>query len=734
MLLSLALFLIFVLVAVLVLNAFSARSQLSQLAFIYEADVSKLHLSFPTFAPISIAPTVISVIIGLWWDQLDSTFRILQPFISMSRGPTPIGAGAGLTYRSKSWAGAAVKAGRNKHWVLFFIALGSCLAQVLTISMSALFERETRNVNQQVYIPRSLEMRQVPLITEVNFTNDASTPNPNFLVLNNLYLDSSKNWLYGAGIQHSYNGSQLPWTMDGWSFLPVDLSSITNDISTRSSSNAPANDKTVVSGNVTISTSAIRARLDCTAIDEIANVSSWITPTPLSNKDELYPEDEWAQINETGKVNSYRLRQRIFVGTDSQTTIISRMKEATCCSNGTRVDPQRAIMGYWSPVYPANSAPSKYDFPYDSQSWPLSITTKWLIGTAFNLTQGTSTLRKLYFSEIPRLQAARCDPIIETVEATVTLDKDTSNVLSYKIEGIATAADMAWRDVFTQHESNPKMRLNTSSSQLMNITASFGVLFLDSLLGTADRTGGGEMENTEENAFSFRDQNKGISMDLMTYSMYTLADKDPEALLNFTTLARHADRTFQTFFQHFVNNGLSLRKGGFAYQPIGDNSMEGIGQSLGVNNTIVPDKQFPVLNTSRTITASLSHRIRVLHMNVTATYLSTAILIWLIFTALVVTCLQRKYTSFMNRDVQLIADMLVLVAGSDNFLELVAEKGVELKRNRDINTMLGWFKDRHGEVRWGIEVVGGVNAVEWVDAPKQGFHVPTKAPWRPWRC
>jgi hypothetical protein len=740
MLLLLGIFLAIVLVAVLVLNAFSARSQLSQRAFIFEADVSKLRLSFSKFAPISIGPTLISVIVGLWWDQLDSTFRVLQPFISMSRGPTPIKAGAGLTYRSKSWAGAAIKAGRNKHWVLFMIAIGSVLAQVLTVSMSALFERESRSIIRQVSVPINLEMRQIPLITQVNLKGDASVPNPIIKVLNNLYLDAPKNWLYGAGIQHSYNGSQLPWTADGWSFLPVDLSKIPDDNLARPSPNTETSDSGFFSTNVTIKTSVIRARLDCRAVDEIANVSSWIKPTSLSNKNELWPENEWAQINTTSKIHAYSLLERIFVGSDSHTSMISRTKEAMCCGNGTRINPQRAVMGYWSPVYPPNTNSRSNDFPYTNLSWPMPITAKWLVGTAFNLTQGTSSSQKLFFTEIPRIQAARCEPIIETAEATVTLYKDTGSVISYTIEDAATPADVAWKDVFVQHEPDRKTRLNESSLEPMNITTSFGVLFLDSLLGTTDRVEGGSTE-VSSNAFTFRDVDRGINMDLMTYSMYTLAQNDPEALLNFTTLATYADRTFQTFFQHFVNSELSLINGGFAYQPVGDSSLETIGRPLSINGSIIQGNDFPVLNTHRTVTASISRRIRVLHMNVIATYLSAAILIWLILTTLLVICLQRKYTSSMNRDVQLIADMLILIAGSDNFLELVADKGVELKKSKDIKTMLGWFKDRDGQVRWGIEVVGGRNAVDWVDAPKHGFHIHNKTSgsasslfaWMPWK-
>jgi hypothetical protein len=745
MLLLLGVFLAIVLVAVLILNAFSARSQLSQRAFIFEADVSKLRLSFSTFAPISIGPTLISIIVGLWWDQLDSTFRVLQPFISMSRGPTPINTGAGLTYRSKSWAGAAMKAGRNKHWVLFMIAVGSVLAQVLTVSMSALFERKTHSITRQVTVPQGLEMRQVPLVTRFDPKDDDGS-DPVSKVLNDLYKDAPHNWLYGAGIQHSYNGSQLPWTAEGWNFLPVDLSNIPNDANSNSFSKTNGAEPGLLSVNITIKTSAIRARLNCRAIDEIANISSWIEPETLSYEDELWPEDQWAQINKTAEVKAYWLPKRIFEGTSSQTTLLSRPKGATCCSNGTLSDPQRAIMGYWSAAdLPIGDSqhPIPDDFPYLNLSWPIPITTKWLVGKAFNLTTGTSTRRELYFNEVPQFQAARCEPIIETAEATVMLDKDTGNVISHMIAETATAANAAWEDVFVQHKTNQQTGSNASSPQPINITTSFGVLFLDSLLGTADRSWYSGERKTESgsNAFTFRDANNGINMDLMTYSMYTLAEKDPAALLNFTNLATYADRTFQAFFQHFVNSELSFSKGGFAYQPIGDNIMDTIARPLDANNTIIQMKQAASRNTTRTVNVSMSHRIRVLHTNVTATYLSTAILIWLIFTTLVVICLQRRYTSLMNRDVQLIGDMLILIAGSDNFLELVAENGVELKKNRDIKTMLGWFKDRDGQVRWGVEVVGGRNAVDWVDAPKHGFHVHTTTSkrasslfaWIPWR-
>jgi hypothetical protein len=739
MLLGLGLVLTLVMVAILILNAFSARSQLSQLAFIYEANISKLGFSFSTFAPISIAPTVVSIVVGLWWDQLDSTWRVLQPFISMSRGPVPINNGAGLTYRSKSWVGAALKSGRQKHWVLFMIAVGSVMAQILTVSMSALFERQSHTVTQPISFQRSLEMRQVPVITEVE-SELPTGQTPAVMVLEQLYLNPSKNWLYGAGAQQSFHGSQLPWTFEGWNFLPVNLSSISGETVSQISTGDDTDDPILSAANVSMVTPAIRARLECTVIDEIANTTSWATLEDYSNKSHLFAPGSFSHVNSTGKVKLYSLSDYIFSGTDSYTTTISSPKSAGCCQNGSIDDPQRSVIGYWSPVLTSRK---HGEYPYDALSWPLSLVSKWVVGRPIIL-QDSKELDFVFYKEIPRIQAARCKPIIETTEASIMVDMNSGEVHSSTIVGTPTAADEAWSSVFTRHNESETHIKGKSSDPTQNVTTSFGVLFLDALLGLADRdhtVGQTYWENLDENAFVFRDPKNGFNMDLMTYSMFTLANKDPEALLNFTTLAKHADHTFQAFFQQFVNSGLSPSKGGYVYQPINDSSLGSLGPPVDENGTQIAEKQFPIRNTNRTVEGSISQRIRVLHMNVVATYLSTAILIWLIFTTFIVICVQRQYTRFMNRDVQLIADMLVLIAGSDNLLDLVEEKGVELKRNNDIKTMLGWFRDRDGQVRWGVEVVGGRNAVEWVDAPKQGFHVSNKTSkngssllaWRPWR-
>jgi hypothetical protein len=259
------------------------------------------------------------------------------------------------------------------------------------------------------------------------------------------------------------------------------------------------------------------------------------------------------------------------------------------------------------------------------------------------------------------------------------------------------------------------------------IEHSFGVLFFDALFLSADRRNIDSLgydnaeELLEDSTFNFRDTDNGLNMDLMTYSMYTMVGKDPKALLNYTTLTTNANRTLQTFFQHFVQNGLSMSTGGYVFQPIDDQTMRDIGRAIDANNASISQPVYPAFQEGRIAMATVTNRIQILYLNQVATFLSVGILIWLIGTAVVILCLQRRYTRSMMRNVELIADVLVLVAGSDNFLTLVQERGMALKRDKKICTKLGWFKGRDGEVRWGVEVVGGRNAVEWVDAPKQGL-------------
>ena len=60
------------------------------------------------------------------------------------------------------------------------------------------------------------------------------------------------------------------------------------------------------------------------------------------------------------------------------------------------------------------------------------------------------------------------------------------------------------------------------------------------------------LENLSVERFTLRDAEKGTNMDYMPYSIFILAGRDPNALLNATILHKYSEQTFQTFFKHFA--------------------------------------------------------------------------------------------------------------------------------------------------------------------------------------
>ncbi|KAF2009514.1 hypothetical protein BU24DRAFT_401289 [Aaosphaeria arxii CBS 175.79] len=712
-----AFFLSLILIAILILNAFSEQSRLSQLAFIYEADVSKFDLSFKTFAPISIVPTVVSVIIGLWWDQLDQSFRILQPYIAQSQSPTPIHSGAGLTYRSKTWMGAAIKALRHRHFVLFTICLGSTLCQVLTVSMSALFERKPDIVSEQVPINRTLELRQIPIITDITSRNDSVGFEPRS-IMDGFFKDFNGNFLDGATVEVMTNASKPTWSHNEWSFIPVDLSVIP-DMDPARRPGDTANKGTVFSPtNVTVNTPAIRARLECSVIEEMADQNSW-----LATYKDLKTRERNQSITLLKK--SYGIKSSFFQelkssDSDSESMNTSRDFEFGCCANGTEGNFGMATIAYWS-VF--NSTREGLFGGQDSD-WPVTFIPKWIRGKGrlWN-DEDSGDVDVFVFEEAPRMQAARCSPIIETAAAAVTVEKQSKAVESYRILNSPVPADSAWMEVFGRHQPTPMTR-SYSDGFGSSITTSYGVLFFLALFSLVEPA---RSVFYQPDSFRIVDREFGMNMDYISYAMFLLAGKDQDALLNYDTLVDSANRTLQTYFQHYVANKLSLQDGGFAYQKIGDNSMDSLPPAVDDTWTVEqPEKVYPSLNTNRGGIALVTSRFQILHMNSVATYLSAAILIWLIGTSVVVAALQRRYTRYMLRNVDSIADVLVLVAGSENFLSLVQQRGLTLRRDRDIKTKLGWFKGKDGEVRWGVEIVGGPDAVEWVDSPANAAAIAKK--------
>ncbi|KAL1598896.1 hypothetical protein SLS60_008040 [Paraconiothyrium brasiliense] len=446
-------------------------------------------------------------------------------------------------------------------------------------------------------------------------------------------------------------------------------------------------------------------------IDAVGNRSAWLIET---TEEDLPPN----AIVEDFR-GGYSLPQLLFENTTSSTSTLGSDRYVQCCMNGTTSNPQEAVIGYWSPLH-KDEADTTY--PYQERAWPLPFVTKWIVGKPTVWSDYNHFF--LNYNDPPALQAALCQPVIDYTEANVTLDTESHVVYSYELLRKPEPIKSAWSDVFVRHDlSGSGEHYERNYTGRLNMTTSFGILYLDAIFGGADRgsVGAPTLEDLDDNVYNIRDRGLGLNMDLMTYSMFTLGGKDARVLLNYTALTTHANRTFQTFFQHFVNEKLTTTEGSWAYQKLGDTSLEGLGQAVDENGTAVAERVYIRPDTNPTVTASVSRRIQILHMNTVATYLSAGLVIWLMATTAIVTCVQRRYTKFMLRNVEVMADVLVLVAGSEKFLSLVQQRGLDLKRDTEVKTMLGWFKGRDGEVRWGVEVVGGRNPVEWVTAPRKDF-------------
>ena len=103
-----------------------------------------------------------------------------------------------------------------------------------------------------------------------------------------------------------------------------------------------------------------------------------------------------------------------------------------------------------------------------------------------------------------------------------------------------------------------------------------------------------------------------------------------------------------------------------------------------------------------------------------ATWICLSILfILIIILAILMISLRLFYPpTKLHQNVECLADVLAMIAGSDELLDLVGRQSItDLKRTNDIETSLGWFTDRRGTIRWGVEVVGALGVV-WGDRGK----------------
>jgi hypothetical protein len=451
---ALLIYVTLILIASTTLFEVAQRSSLHQSFFIYRAHV-KYFGKTGTISPLAIIPTALAIGIALWWESIDDTLRVLQPFISMLGRAKQPSKSIALSYVSSFWIWASIKAATNRHWMLSLITFTTFITQIrkymlsiclmthysrakVTVALSALFEPGSGIVEQVISLPRTLEPRRIPFAEErtMSFDTDswiqpywASDTNEVMgTLLSRTILDMEADWMYTAIIQTALDGPEPLWSKDDWSFIPL-VNGSKSTASVGSNYLRPTGLESLA--NMTLRTPAIRARIECSAIKQLNNISLWFNDKPQSTTGNATIHDDlfWPRI--AFDEGSYR------------TGLTAQGSYPSCCSNSTEGSERpinaSSTLAYWTESIPSN--PQYKTAPY-SHFASSNFTIKWFRGPA-NLTG-----RKLTFKQSPDAQALNCMPIIETSEAEVTVDYARSLVHDYQLLSPPLVEDVAWSDPF----------------------------------------------------------------------------------------------------------------------------------------------------------------------------------------------------------------------------------------------------------------------------------------------
>lgn len=488
------------------LFAMSESRGIYQAGFVYQFSISSKDGYITSLAPYSIIPTFIAVGTRFWWVALDETFKRLQPYVTMTKRPVPISAGPALSYQNLSPVWSVFKAVRMKHWLLALICTGTVLMEgcksllctnnfmygstdgcLVTVGMSALFQRSESSLASHITLSRDVRLREIP---EIFFVDEASDPDSGDEttpeILTQLYGDSQVflSWMYGAVIELSYAGSNLAWTKDEWSFVPVNMNGMVSGPGITAASE-PA--------NITLDTSALRGRLECNPVD-MSNTSNWLKTWDLTNS------TLWNESAVTSEERQYQTGYELGVGLTEPTfflgsgpkndsdgiwsTFFSNPSRVRCCANGTDDGPGLSALGYWAPVGLGSGVEGAqghggqaFEDPDDGVTLT-NFTVTWVIGKPFpdqweavSGESDTAGFNAHYlWSEIPEVVVLNCAPVIENSTVTVTVTREDEQVVDFSITGPLSVHKPAWSDYYLHHNNSGEDSDNTQYQIKDNVT------------------------------------------------------------------------------------------------------------------------------------------------------------------------------------------------------------------------------------------------------------------------
>ncbi|OTA88589.1 hypothetical protein M434DRAFT_14935 [Hypoxylon sp. CO27-5] len=724
LIITLTLLLSATLTAIAYLYWYSGIYGLYQTAFVYAFNITIGGVDLSNVNPASILTTFLAVFIGLWWGSLETTLRRIQPFLSLAKKPVTGDEGLLVSYISSYLLRAVWKASRRRHWVLAAVCTGAVLSEIFTIAMSSIWQREPGSLPFRVDIQRQLQLRHVPHLSDATLQFTSHAGNYKQSALAALFSNMRTSWIYGAAVQISLNGSEPAWSLDGWSFVPHNVGTVPQT-DVQNAGNTTLLSRTTM--NATVETSGIRARLECSPHEHLNLMDStnWLTEWDLTNTSQWNRTLSWDTLDRGFELGLSDVGDNTMLFLDNNasmtgnyTTFFVNNKRFQCCENITDGQIGSGSIGYWSP----NLRNGSY-YPDFATSWPANFTVKWIRGRPVEGYHEVSsryqqTPSRLMWAEEPQMAALNCMPIIETVNASVTVSTDDSHVISFDLLGEPQPDPYAWSDDFKQHKPYSGICDAPQCSNIysINITTSHGVLLVTGLLGAADLDDftGTNIDNYNVQSESILDQTfnirePGLNVDLMSYSMLSLVNFDHDALLDLNTLERTAQQTFTALFQNFASNNVSFETGGYVFQPLNEDLPADLD---------TPRKRADEPSPEPTVTLNVSRPVELLQMSNIAAWICMIILAYLIVASVILAIASRRHTKMLLRKIDSIADVAVLMAGSEMLLNLAREKSMkELKNDHVTKARLGWFTGVGGTQRWGIELVADEAKKHEMDIP-----------------
>ena len=246
-------------------------------------------------------------------------------------------------------------------------------------------------------------------------------------------------------------------------------------------------------------------------------------------------------------------------------------------------------------------------------------------------------------------------------------------------------------------------------------------------------------EDLSDKTFNFR--LPGLNLDYMSFAMFSLVQRNPQALLDPMTLQTVANDVFSTFFQHYATANVTLANGGNVFQSIGATLPFGlppvINASSDRGNSFYQNTDIRA-NTSRTVKATVSTPVTGLVFSPIAATFSLAILAFLAFITVLVYFPYASYFKGLPRDVGTLASVIAFVYDSPRLQAWVAanehtlfsgepsrkngnvkcgdDSQMEREESRAVSKLdeltvgLGFFRGDKGVARWGLELEPVVHA------------------------